>query len=418
MTQMPALRTVVSVVSGAASPSRHEFVWGEQTQPFSVGRRGLWLVDAPGVPDVQFYLAFDGRQLHISPPPGPPDPVVSVGGAPLSEGWSPVSVNSDIVFHGACFRVHCEEIPAVGLSSNPPHGAGLLQGPRRRSSARDTVVLETRAAAGASGAPPGATSSALPGDGAAARGNRREAPPTLVIDTGESLVVREDASPSTMSDGGALRNLAERVAASELAGSPLIGPPGQVGSHEGGVAFREQRALPEEGDVTPTGTSATKASALARMKAGWRGTSWPMRITMIVLPFAGYFAVIWEPAPEPRSKVSGSRVPAAAPASASGRPTASATTPATNGAATSGPASSSVPAASSAVDSTQHAVLAGPTPAGVPPARDAASKALDAAFEDRLTEAAIRYEELAKASRSETFALAAKYARERAVRVP
>jgi hypothetical protein len=56
---------IVEIRAGSSQRPVVELRPGEAVQPMSVGRVGMWQVDAPGVLDVHAYMYFDGRALFL-----------------------------------------------------------------------------------------------------------------------------------------------------------------------------------------------------------------------------------------------------------------------------------------------------------------------------------------------------------------
>jgi hypothetical protein len=112
---IPAFQTVLKILAGSGPVPTARFVWGTPAAPFSVGSRGDWVVQAPGVESVHFFLAFDGRLIQASGLPS--GPRVLLNGVPVEQNWTPVPVSSELTFGGARVSVLCEELvpesPAV-----------------------------------------------------------------------------------------------------------------------------------------------------------------------------------------------------------------------------------------------------------------------------------------------------------------
>jgi hypothetical protein len=110
-----AFQTVLKIAAGSGPAPTARFVWGTPAAPFSVGSRGDWVVQAPGVEPVHFFLAFDGRLCQVAGLPS--GPRVLLNGVPVEQTWTPVPVSSELAFGNACVSVLCEELvpesPAV-----------------------------------------------------------------------------------------------------------------------------------------------------------------------------------------------------------------------------------------------------------------------------------------------------------------
>ena len=112
---IPAFQTVLKILAGSGPVPVARFVWGTPAAPFSVGSRGDWVVQAPGVEPVHFFLAFDGRLIQASGLPS--GPRVLLNGVAVEQSWTPVPVSSELTFGSARVSVLCEELvpesPAV-----------------------------------------------------------------------------------------------------------------------------------------------------------------------------------------------------------------------------------------------------------------------------------------------------------------
>lgn len=509
MSQPPPLQTVATLTGGSSPVMQQAFFWGIPGQPFSVGTHGDWVVNAPGVEPLHFFLNFDGRMILVAG--GPSAAPVTVAGVPVDHTWRPVPVFAEIAFGGARMRVTCEEAPqqagaepTVSLPAVPPTNPTPFEGvPVHTSHAPDRIAYERPSplrtqplgpaaqqqapftAAGASGSqpPPGVVPTlhsmaapenhgrppsaappaviALPGSGFApvpatpTAGIPRSSfpPPPAAPAAGFQAQPQHDdvGAVSTVSDAGALRALANRVQAE---------PGASTASAEAYFAEVQRAAVgqvPAAGSPAPrqaqqpsTAPAAFGAGGTriilgappkdatleedpgARAQPEKQKTSWVMRVVLMLLPIAGYFAIFWEPpaeAPPPVEEPSASTEPtssstgsAAAPASASARVAEVAASAAVPSAAPS--ASSAAPASSEASPRpTSSTPVVAPelsaAPVGVAlPASRQARDALNAAFEGNLEDAAQRYEKLATGPNGETYRVSARLIRERALRKP
>jgi len=553
MSQPPSLQTVATLTGGTSPVMQQAFFWGIPGRPFSVGTHGDWVVNAPGVEPLHFFLNFDGRMIQVAS--GPTGASVTVAGVAIDHHWRPVPVFAEIAFGSARMRVTCEEAPAetpappapaaaipaapvlpaatstapvavvtmptaavppAAVQPNPAafHGepAHTPRAPDRASYQRPgqlttqplvftpeqrahahapapTLSIKDSAApppyapgqpgsfsqvgASANQAPPGVVptlhSMASPSSGGRTNSS---APPPVIIPAGRAFVPvppapavplppvhlaqHDDAGAiSTVSDAGALRALADRVQndptiskAAEAyfaevqrtalgqvpaAGAPRPGQPPHPADAAsafgvGGTRIM-QGAPPREAEM---------AEPVAGRKSEKQKTSWVMRVVMVLLPIAGYFAIFWEPsvdAPAPSEDSSAStetsssptpsaaarasasaRVPELASAAPSATPSANVAPPDSSGAlvAPSGSAPVVAPAAPAPAASAAASPAANALPLSTRQARDA----LNAAFEGKLEEAVQRYEKLAAGPDGETYRMSARLVRERAVRKP
>jgi hypothetical protein len=343
-------------------------------------------------------------------------------------------------------NVHSPAPPAVPRTVHSPPPPGLNA--TTRSAAPPTgVMVQDRSFSPPQVTIPTGQGSAPPPPAAAPLG-------TPVPSAGEDDV----AGVSTLSDAGALRALADRVQTDPAASQAHAAYFAEVQR-----AWVEQSIPPAAGAPPPPPRLAASAPPadirqnatseepdLAEKKPTQK-TSWVMRLVMLLLPVAGYFAIFWEPpasAPAPAEDES-AEAKSTATSTTAARPPASVRVPATASASvgsaaapatlaapsSSGPlvlpASASpivAPAPSASPAKAERPGPATPTPGASAPASPSASasplptrlaqQALNAAFEGRLSEAAERYERLAAGPDGEAYRASARLIRERAIRKP
>jgi hypothetical protein len=274
---------------------------------------------------------------------------------------------------------------------------------------------------------------------------------TPVPSTGED---NDAAGVSTLSDAGALRALADRVQTDPAASQAHAAYFAEVQR-----AWVEQSIPPAAGAPPPPPRLASSAPP-ARVRqnapsnepdlAGEKPkekTSWVMRLVMLLLPVAGYFAIFWEPPASAPAPAEDESAEAKVTATSTAAPSASARVPATPSAAvvtaappalgaapsssgplvlpsSAGPIVAPAPAASVAMTErpdkgTPKAGASAPAPPSASPIPTRlAQQALNAAFEGRLSEAAERYERLAAGPDGEAYRVSARLIRDRAIRKP
>jgi hypothetical protein len=494
MIQTPNLQTLLTLTGGVSPVSQSFFVWGTPSRAFSVGTHGDWVINAPGVAPVHFFLRFDGKMLHLAG--GPAGAPLSVSGVVVDQTWRPLPVFSVVVFGAAQLRVTCEPAAPRPASSPPaaPAGQAPAHAPRpvdllestvplgdvRRLRTEPVVLAEAPQRPWPRSDPPtaGATQSAPP-QGGPHPGATLVSPGGPQPQMSEVPSVRRELPPgspemeSTLSDSGALKAHAKRVASEPklarasadayleavrqqagIHGStppPQMAEPGRPGSPgivAGASAPPRAPSAPPAMGVGPN--VPTEPDDASPAKGPKEKSSWVMRVTLVLLPFAGYFAVFWEPggdappAPQvsvvtptastpaatgPATPSVSAPVPATRPAdSALASPTASGSTaPAASGAAPT--ASSSATPATSVVASARTSPN-GATPSEVPSATISVAgaalpinvnrprDALNAAFEGKLEEAVAHYDALATGPNAQVYSTAARLIRERAFRKP
>jgi hypothetical protein len=478
MIQTPNLQTILTLTGGTSPVPRSVFVWGTPGGAFSVGTHGDWIVNAAGVAPVHFFLRFDGKMLHLAG--GPAGAPLSISGRPVDQTWRPLPVFSVVAFGAAQLRVTCE--PAVPRVPSPPPTAPVIHvaprvpdpparlestvplGEVRRVRTEPIVLPEAAQRAWAHRSDPPVHQSNPPIFGTAPSYPPAGEPhpgATLVSAAGPQTTMSEvpsvrrelpQSSPeleSTLSDAGALKAHAERVASEPnlawksadayleavrhqggVHGStpPPQGDafgPGAVGNVGGVSAMPPPSALPP--GVAGPNVISSEPNDASKPKAPKQKPSWVMLVTLILLPFAGYFAIFWEPSADapPPPQVSATTPTASSPVAARTE-APSATAPS----ATGGPAASAsavrVATAAPASASGEGAASSRAPPAGassvavvtVPTNANRQRDALNAAFEGRLNEALAHYEALATGPDAQVYSTAARLIRERAFRKP
>jgi hypothetical protein len=368
MIETPNLQTVLTLTGGVSPLPQSVFVWGTASRAFSVGTHADWVINAPGVAPVHFFLRFDGKMLHIAG--GPSGAPLSVSGVVVDQTWRPLPVFSLVAFGGAQLRVTCEPA-APRPQSAPPVGVTAPVAPAPQQVLKpvdhlqstvplnDVRVNEVRrvrtepvvlADAGqrvwprsdppAAGASPSYPPVAGPHPGAtlvspgAPQANMSEVPSVR-----RELPQTPAEMESTLSDSGALKEHAKRVASEpklarasadayleavrQQAGIQGSTPPPRTLE---AARAEAQPLVPAAGSLPWTPSAAPSAAPpphvpqepedASKAKGAKQKSSWVMRVTLILLPFAGYFAIFWEPPAEapPPPEVSVSTPAGSAPA--------------------------------------------------------------------------------------------------------
>lgn len=100
-------QTILRVLNGSAEVPVCRLIWGSQMAPFTVGSHADWIVRAPGVEGIHFFLAFDGQQLFASRVASAA--AVWLNGVPVAQTWTLVPASSELRFGEALVSIACEE---------------------------------------------------------------------------------------------------------------------------------------------------------------------------------------------------------------------------------------------------------------------------------------------------------------------
>ncbi|HVW29691.1 MAG TPA: hypothetical protein VHC69_30215 [Polyangiaceae bacterium] len=511
--QAPELQTILTLTSGSSGETTRTFRWGTPVPPVSVGTEGEWRVDAPGVLGLHLYVAFDGRMVHVAAAEGAR---ATVRGAAVARNWTRVPVRTEVRFGEASIAVTCEEATDEARAAKPVQTAGFTAAaPPCPGLVRTMIVREPKPVSGPPGAPKPAVLLAPVGGG---RGGTQPlaivVPATRVVDSMASGATRPvalpaatpkkgvstlrpvsveppapaelpspaaadttpqcESAPSTMFDGGALRDHAYRIASmppeqahaaaeeyaallKQRAGRHHGDPPAlsiSVDEQGKNVEPASDAATPPDGtktsnDVRPETNSMRLKSRIAK---SWKETSNVKKAILFLLPFAAA-AVLLDQSPvadqssvaekemtrpsavaPKHAAVAASKPAPSAPvipsAASSSRPVARAVVAAAPSAVVAA-APSAVPAVAIVAPSTVPAVAVAVNEVAKDKAMQADTtdpdsnafllehRALAATFGGNLKQAASLYEKLAATKpEARLFALAARLTKEGAVRSP
>lgn len=128
---------VLTVDHGHAEITSRALLKGTRFGPITVGSRGHWVIEAPGVEEVHLVLWFDGGSLRIA---AQPNCRVLLNGEDVGLEFRIVSVPSDICFGDARFGVGPElDAPSAETRPEPTRPPSIAAGtPTRRSRTPDT----------------------------------------------------------------------------------------------------------------------------------------------------------------------------------------------------------------------------------------------------------------------------------------
>jgi hypothetical protein len=401
------------LVAGDSRFSVVTFYQGTEVRPFSVGTAADWTVAAEGVLPIHLYLAFDGFSLLVAT--SCEQAGATVFGQELDRSWTILPEWAELRFGDAVLLLTSEEAP--------------LWTPAKPLDVNATQVLHYPAL-------------------------RRQQTGTAIWSLAD-LGIR-DPSPSpaptpTVFDQGALRNLADRIAAAQeqakaaqtleqaettppLDGAAL-GPAVPEPPALGVVAARDEPALVGDTSFAPP------LSRSERLRAQWRNAPLARRALFVLLPLAAAAVVsladtlLHEPSDESQPSPPGvssstahpkvvDRSVAVSPATAARRTSSPIPAPPPNSSAVARPSTIlGDERVRPALDDAAPVSAAKPAASGAPatpeshqPVRE--QNAIQAARSGKLPEAAALYAGLAVGENAQLFTLASRLVQEGAIRRP
>ncbi len=126
---------IVEIRAGTSQRPVIELRPGEVVQPMSIGRVGMWVIDAPDVLDVHAYMYFDGRALFIqSADAGNP---AKGNGKPIGMTWQQIEIPCTIEVGRA--RLVYRTVDDLDDDAEDKTVAQAIQIPRERPSAPAAV---------------------------------------------------------------------------------------------------------------------------------------------------------------------------------------------------------------------------------------------------------------------------------------
>ncbi len=138
--------TLLSVVAGNAPEPSRVLASGTVVPPFGVGTHADWVIEAPGVEPVHFFVTFDGNDLYVTR--ATPTSRLQLRGVDVGTEWQLVRLPCELYFGGACVSLFREaKSPTTQpLGQHPGVGGGSLSavGPQR-TQPMESAFNQTRA---------------------------------------------------------------------------------------------------------------------------------------------------------------------------------------------------------------------------------------------------------------------------------
>src|SRR5215471_15441007 len=94
---------VIEVEAGIGEPPYIAFARGTVLNPMSVGRRGMWRIDADDVLDVHAYIYYDGRVLFVQS--ADDEMPLVANGRTIPHSWTNAPIPCEITMGRARLRV-------------------------------------------------------------------------------------------------------------------------------------------------------------------------------------------------------------------------------------------------------------------------------------------------------------------------
>jgi hypothetical protein len=105
---------VIEVEAGLGDPPYIVFAKGAVLNPMSVGRRGMWRIDAEDVLDVHAYVYYDGRILFLQS--ADEEAPLVVGGRAIPRGWTATAIPCEVAMGRARLHVRAQYTELESLS--------------------------------------------------------------------------------------------------------------------------------------------------------------------------------------------------------------------------------------------------------------------------------------------------------------
>ncbi len=118
---------VIEIETGIGEPAFIPLSMGQELQPISVGKKGMWRIESPRVLDVHAFVYFDGNSLFLQS--ADEQSAASVDGFRVGKAWTELHAPCNIDIGSARLRYrslmpedHVPTEPAAGASPGGPGG--------------------------------------------------------------------------------------------------------------------------------------------------------------------------------------------------------------------------------------------------------------------------------------------------------
>src|SRR5262245_40568068 len=98
----PPTTHVIEIETGIGEPAFIPLTRGQELHPLSIGRRGMWRLESPGILDVHAFVYFDGTSLFMQS--AEDASAASVDGVPIAKTWTELHPPCKIDMGGARLR--------------------------------------------------------------------------------------------------------------------------------------------------------------------------------------------------------------------------------------------------------------------------------------------------------------------------
>jgi hypothetical protein len=109
---------VIEIETGIGEPAFIPLTLGQELQPISVGKKGMWRIESPRVLDVHAFMYFDGAALFVQS--ADEGASASVDGHPVGKAWTELHAPCHIEIGGARLRYRSLRGDAPPRSRRPP----------------------------------------------------------------------------------------------------------------------------------------------------------------------------------------------------------------------------------------------------------------------------------------------------------
>ncbi len=154
----PSTTHVIEIETGIGEPAFIPLTLGQELQPISVGKKGMWRIESARVLDVHAFVYFDGTSLFLQS--ADESAAASVDGYRVGKAWTELHAPCKIEIGAARLRFRSLSAPADDQAATEMHHRPPVQaaapggGPAMQAAAPGGGSPMQAAAPGASGPPP------------------------------------------------------------------------------------------------------------------------------------------------------------------------------------------------------------------------------------------------------------------------